>query len=148
MQRSVFAIHTLPPPRTRPESSLLMLLTHTDSSSHFLLFHSKRSLFTCCSLSSPRTSFLPQNSCSVIIPRALTSLISTDVKLTSLNFSNIITANIYYTNHLTCIISFDYPNHPMKKILFITHSTDKETEVQIDKQLPKVIELGSGKEGI
>lgn len=42
-------------------------------------------------------------------------------------------ANIYYTNYLICIISFNYYNKPVKEILFISHSTDKEIEVQIDK---------------
>lgn len=42
---------------------------------------------------------------------------------------------------------FVYYNNPMKEIYFITHSTDTETEVQIDKSLPKVTELGCGKVG-
>lgn len=42
-------------------------------------------------------------------------------------------ANIYYANYLICIISFHYYNKPMKEILFIFHSTEKEIEGQIDK---------------
>lgn len=42
-------------------------------------------------------------------------------------------ANIYYINYLIYIISFHYYNKRVKEILFISHSTDKETEVQIDK---------------
>ena len=74
LQSRACAAHTLHPPRTTQDSSLPMLLTHTDSSSHFLLFHIKRSLFTL-----PFSS-LPQAPCTVIIiPRVLTSRISTDI---------------------------------------------------------------------
>lgn len=62
-----------PPPRTRYESILLMSQAHTNSSSHSLLFYIKRCPFT------RPFSFPTQSPCFIIIPRTLTSLISTDI---------------------------------------------------------------------